>query len=421
MGTLPTLTKTWRFQVNQAAAAGADGTAACQNLMFAIKQSLIGAGAWTDSAGAGAAPAGNWVVDYSCDGVTAGAKGDGTDRWTVATKLVWAAVGVAHSWIVLKQTGIGATFEMLIDCTTGVAVAYISTSIGGFTGGTTLNRPTAPADECILLNTAVWGGRNSATASTVHVFNSTDGACTRVFACRSGQIASFWMIDKPIEPATNWATPNVACVIGDSAAAPTTMTTYGTFSNAPATYGRTTQNYAAYLGQEASNLAGTLGIAQTVANDLGGSWPIYPSYVYSLTPNSREQLGRLADFYWGSTALADSDYFPAAGPQQFVVFGDMIMPWNQTAPTFGGGVSTGRDGEYADVDAFASSAFLQSVLGGPDAATTTTAVNQYLMEAWDSVTGVMYTWPRPTRDYSGTGYPGPNAPLYIAVAAVQPP
>src|SRR5574340_893123 len=115
MGTLPTLQRTWRFQVNQATAAGGSGLVACQNLMWAIKESLKGNGAWTDATGAGAAAAGTFVVRSSSNGAGAFGNGDGVDRWAAAAGLVWAAPGTSHSWIVLRQTGIGATYEVCID------------------------------------------------------------------------------------------------------------------------------------------------------------------------------------------------------------------------------------------------------------------------------------------------------------------
>lgn len=428
MPLLPTLSRTWRFQVNQAVAGGGTGTATCQNLMFAIKQSLIGAGAWTDSTGAGAAAAGNFVVDYSCNSVSAGAKGDGSDKWLAAANCVWANAGTAHSWIVLKQAGIGATFELLISLEPGIvddANFYISTI--GFTGGTTLARPTA-TDEVPLRNPAGanWGGVNAlGVASTLHVMNSTDGKSNRVLVCRNGVAPAMWLIELPSQSLSGWANPAFGMVLGDGTGAPvTSQSVYGNVSNLAAAFGRTAQNFAAFLTLEGDQLHGILGANQVVANDMGGGWALYPVGFYSITPNSRGRDGALADIWFGSTALVDSDTFPAAGTNNFVVFGDMILPWNTTAPTFGGGVSTARDGELVVTDAFASSTMLAPQMGGPDAASTTTGSIQYLMEAWDSVTQQQVNWVTQAPDFSGTFYPTPpggGVPTHIAVSAVIPP
>lgn len=426
MGTLPSLTRTWRFQVNQAIAGGGTGTATCQLLMYAIKQSLIGSGAWTDSAGAAAAAAGNFTVDYSCDSVTAGTKGDGVDRWAASTNLVWAAAGVAHSWIVLAQTGIGASFEVCIDLTNGnVEHAVILMSATGFTGGTTTNRPTA-ADEVALTNpagTSLWGGTNAAgIASTLHVLNSTGGASSRVLVCRNGFVPVYWQFELPSEATSGWTDPAWGLVQGDSTAAPiSSLPVFANLSNAANGYGRTSQIFGAYITAEADVLHGVLAINQTVPNDMGASWPIYDQGIYSIVPNSRGRLGKLVDSWWTCPTLVDSDTFPAGGTRNFCLFGDIVQPWNTSAPTFGGGVSTARDGDHVVKRAFASSQQLLPQNGGQDATTTTTGQIMYLMEAWDSVTGTQYNWLVATPDWAGTFYNGPNSPQNIAVAAIVPP
>lgn len=421
---LPTLSRTWRFQVNQAIAGGGAGLATCQNLLFAIKQSLKGAGAWTDSTGAAAAAAGNFTVDYSCDSVSAGAKGDGSDKWVAATNLVWATPPTAHSWIVLKQVGIGA-YELLFSCenvTPSNLLIYVS--LVGFTGGTTIARPTA-TDELPLLNPAgaAWGGVNAAgTASTLHVMNSTDGKSSRIIVCRNGFAPVTAMFEAPDEPATNFALPNYQVWLGDATAAPAvSQAVYGTLSNAANSFARDTANFAAFLTEEADVLHGILGASQVVANDMGACFPLYPVGFYSLTPNARGRDGAVADFWFCSTALVDSDTFPAAGTRNFVVVGDTVFPWNTSAPTFGGGVSTARDGDLVQRSTFASAGLLQPQNGGPDAASTTTGSVVYQMEAWDSVTGNQVLWITQSPDFSGTFYPGPNAPTNIAISAIIPP
>src|SRR5512146_2064622 len=98
---LPTKTKTWQFKVNQATKYQGTFAATFQAVMFALKQSLITFALQP------------WTVVGSSDGATAGL--DAVDRWSAANKLVQAADASAHSWIVLKQTGVAANFQVCID------------------------------------------------------------------------------------------------------------------------------------------------------------------------------------------------------------------------------------------------------------------------------------------------------------------
>lgn len=413
MGTLPSLSKTWRFQVNAATAAGGSGLAACQNLMWAIKEALIGNGAWTDSTGAGAASSGNWTVVSSSDSVTA----DGTDRWAAATNLIWAAAGVAHSWIVLKQTGIGANFQILIDLVNATpSNAYIAVSpSAGFTGGTIQNAPTA-TDEVRLLSTSTWGGINAATASTLHVLRSTTGACNRVLICRGGFNVGYWCIDAlaSAEPA-GWTVPFMAMVSGNAASA-ASQSVYATIGAAgTSAIGYSYRNgYIATctIGSEYSRQFGYMG-QQTVANDIGASWYIGDMFVYSETPNNKGYLGKMFDQWWTSATLADSDTFPVAGPtRNFCVFGDTVQPWDTSAPVFGGGASTARDGDYMETpyyqDLFLASSFASPYGSGtPEVVLpSVSSITHYRMRALDDNDGTTWiSWTSVgSADYAGSGF-----------------
>jgi len=47
------------------------------------------------------------------------------------------------------------------------------------------------------------------------------------------------------------------------------------------------------------------------------------------------------------------------------------------------------------------------------------ATINYIMEAKDSVTGITYRWAVTSPDFTGTGYPGPNAATQIAVSMIK--
>ena len=425
MGTLPSLTKTWRFQVNQATAAGGSALAGCQNLLYAIKASLIGGGAWTDSAGAGAAAAGNWTVIASSDSVAA----DGTDRWAAAGNVVFAAVGVAHSWIVLQQTGVGATFQLLIDCTTGGGTtAYIAVSASaGFAGGTTLNRPTA-TDEVRLCNTTTWGGPAANVASTLHVLRSTDGSCNRVLICRAGFAVGYWCIDALTEADASWSIPFIGCVNSNAGSAADTpiFANLSAVSSLSYTYVPGGFAAAAYFGSEYSRQFGAM-YAQAVANDMGASWPIIDINIYSELCDSKGWLGRMIDQWYTSATLVTGDTFPVAGPtNNFAVFGDTVQQWNTTEVTTGVAAPTNRDGEWVTYS-YGSATHLTPVSSSPFGTSTTVPILPtvaisfyYIMQANDSVTGARYDWRVPnTPDWAGVSYPGPNAATNVSIAGVR--
>ena len=134
-----------------------------------------------------------WTMRYSCNSVTAGAAGDGVDRITTNANLVWASAGSAHSWIVLRQTGIATNFELLLSCenahASGTTLMIVVSPAAGFTGGTTTARPTA-TDEVVLNAAAVAWAASAVTALRWHLQQSTDGQCTRIITCAAGSIQS---------------------------------------------------------------------------------------------------------------------------------------------------------------------------------------------------------------------------------------
>lgn len=49
---------------------------------------------------------------------------------------------------------------------------------------------------------------------------------------------------------------------------------------------------------------------------------------------------------------------------------------------------------------------------------TLSTTQNYLMQAWDSVTNQQFDWLVESPDFTGAYYPGPNSPLFIAIAAI---
>lgn len=179
---MSTQERTWQYDVNRVwtPASAVEHT---RYQMWYLKAFLKGE--------IGGAASGLWTCVGSSDAVTANVS-DNTDRWGSpynGAKIVRANAGTAHSWIVLKSPnftagGISATpFYMLLDFgTTADANIVIAYSKVGFTGGTTLARPTATDEWGVgqiagLVPTSLAYNDGSASAPyRVHGILCTDGS-----------------------------------------------------------------------------------------------------------------------------------------------------------------------------------------------------------------------------------------------------
>jgi len=317
---LPTLTKAWQHNVNNAISALGSALADNRRLLRSIKNALVGFGN------------NPWTVRYSSSSVVAGTAGDGVDRWSADSDLVWAAAASARSWIVLRQTGVATNYELLLSCEaasgTGTTLMAVISFSAGFTGGSTTARPTA-TDEQILLNGANWGGAASDQATRWSVMQSTDGQCTRMILCIAGVVTAYWLFEKPANPSTGWTNPSVSYMV---AAAPT----IGALSAQTSVLGKmrnssTTGNVVITCEGNASFQIPTDTVYGNIANEITGEWNMVPLGFESYTVGVRGRHGTFQDMWMGSTSIPTGDVYPNDGPPssaQFVQFGNLIFPWN---------------------------------------------------------------------------------------------
>ena len=319
---LPVLVKAWQNSINQTVLAQGSITLTAQRLMRTLKNLLIGFGS------------NPWVVRSSCNGAGgAGSFGnsDLVDRWIADGNLVGAAAGVNHSWIVLRQTGIAANYEIcieLLNAALGTVTIAISPSaaFGSLAVGSATARPTA-TDEIIILNNTTWFSNNDATHQ-IHAQLSTDGQCTRVNIWRATtNQCTFLLIDKPLNPPAGWVNPSIAIFLA------TTVTIAATNSLLHATAignGRGTTAILMKLTEE-SNVDGLLSQIANIGNipdDTDSAWPFFPVGITSTTAANRGWKGTLADIWWSPIGVADADTFPNnAAARQFVRFAGFIFPW----------------------------------------------------------------------------------------------
>lgn len=314
---LPSLLKTHQFNVGQAITAQGTALATNRRILRTAVNSIVGFGTLP------------WAVRYSCDSVTAGSAGDAVNRWAADSNIVWAAAASAHSWMVLRQTGIASNYEVLISCENASAngsslTMYVSPS-AGFTGGTTTARPTA-TDEIPLLANASWGGIGSSDSNAkIQAMQSTDGQVTRLLVHVNNTTRTYWSFTKPATSLSAWTNPSVGIALGSLSAEVITYANLYSAANGKGKVSSTTVSI--YMTGE--SVAGVpVGQSHNFAGDLSGEWPIAPIGLASLTASNRDRLGTVADLWWGADTAPQGQTYPNDATRLFVQFGVLIFPWD---------------------------------------------------------------------------------------------
>lgn len=334
---LPTPEKTWQHKVNVAPGDQGGILANRRRVLRRLKDILINA--------VSEGPPGfttPWTVVGSSDSVAAGI--DAVDRWDSDSDLVWANAGSAHSWMLLRQTGIQSNFQMLISCSgtsaTGQVLTVSFSPSAGYTGGSITADPTA-TDSVPLLANAGWmsGGTGYSAGVDVFVLDvqiSSDGQCTRVVILRQNVPVALLIFDRPKNPTTGWTNPCVGAWVSVGTAYANLITYANLFEgNAPLTTMFSGRFPGAVGGLSLSSEGGTsqqLGELFTTPNDVDGAYPMMPVAFYSTTASARGRHGQLFDMWCGLANNAVGDTYPADGSKQFVQFGALIFKWNGSVP-----------------------------------------------------------------------------------------
>jgi hypothetical protein len=301
------------------------GTA--QALLWALKESLIGFDTLP------------WTVVLSSNSVSAGA----ADYWTTSANLIWTyATAAAYSWIVLQQNGIATGFQVLIECnrtnTNANNHQYLRVSVSpsvGFTWVSTTGPPTAADSPSLTDATSVgtiglWGPGNSI-GHRLHVMQSTDGQCTRVFINQTndGDTVGFWIFDKAKNPVSGWTNPWLAGVLGSNSASVPTVANLNDLST------RIMANGVSAMGLFLTGEGAVTSMVTeqvTVANSFDSSWPMAKMGILSTTASNVGRHGEVFDLWYGSNGRANADQYPSSGTlYQFTQFGQIIHPWNSLA------------------------------------------------------------------------------------------
>lgn len=317
MADYPSLVKSWQWNVNQLLKPTGVANTDAQNLMWALYQSLI------------TFATNHWTVVSSAN-------------FSSASSLVWNSNGNAHSWIVLQQTGILSTFQLLITLTGtsnwNITVYY--SPVTGFSGGNSTTDPAIPADAVQLINNAAWGVCTTDVQYKLHAMQSSDGSITRVLICTylnsnsGGVTTGFLSLELPQNPVTGWTNPVHGMWLGSSST--TQMLTLGNLYQTASGNGRATSNFTLFWTGENTN--GSLITSLVSApNDLNQEWLFEPIGLFSNTTGSRGRHGALYDIWWGTwntsfTGFANGAPYQGASANAFAQFGCVIFPWNGTTP-----------------------------------------------------------------------------------------
>ncbi len=157
---------------------------------------------------------GSWSVIGSCNKSEQGM--DAVDRW-VDYKDVIGTSG-SHSWIVLRQTALGAgsglevCFDFTDDSSYYDELTIVYSWSAGFSGGSTSTRPTATDENEVCNRSTTWiGGTNSWSNYQINRIMSTDGEITRVFGLVDAAPRGCLCLEKMANPAA-WLDENFIAV-----------------------------------------------------------------------------------------------------------------------------------------------------------------------------------------------------------------
>ena len=312
--------RTWHIDDSRFVPMQANATDTARHILWMMVQALKGMFM-------PAAPV-QWTVVESCDGVQVAEE----DLWTDATKIVRAAEGTAHSWIVLFNGAIYLT----IDCSGLDEGRLINLKLslgrpGTASGGSTIRAP--------------WGTHETEVFSSSWLTNffDTTNRAWRLHA-RMDEYGGFWIgissanVDRirswvavmklagaPPDDAYPWALTAQALTSGRGGMSfeKIAATLYAWVSRTPD------------LAESVQLVAcgGTLGASSTYVlknidhNPADGTYPRYAIPMVSSKTNYRHARGYLPDWYWGPSEFPHGSLMPAVpDPAQFVLFGDAWLP-----------------------------------------------------------------------------------------------
>lgn len=347
----PSILNDWRFAVSLSYS-GATPAAMRQSLLRGLKNQWIGAGTYTDDEGSADSIDDPWTVVRSSDSVSAA----NSDLWDADADLVWAAEGVAHSWIQLRHLnyfGTGNPLDMLLVCgpaSTQNATLAVVFSRAGFSGGTITARPTA-ADEHIVrptggtVATAGWqGDDNSATSLTMrlHFLMTADGRKFHIFFTRASVCIAYWGLFD-CESDIGFSEPYLFTIASEDfnagAEVELLILSHFTSDTESTWYGRDQGGVGDFTALYITEIYGNSNTNTYVGlprNGFNGGWLPSEMKLYGVAP-AAGPLATVPDCWWAR--IADGTGSPGedvdTGFDSYMQFGCMVVPWNNSTIVLG--------------------------------------------------------------------------------------
>jgi len=344
---IPVLEKTWQFALNLQNTTDGIPVHDIRKAFILLKNALK------------AMPLSPWTVAGSSNGVTSNMTG--TDLLVTFANIVGGDVPpYDHSWIVLRQPGLNGGAQVLFEFRSWYApsdsgIDVVFSPSAGFTGGTTIVRPTASDEVVVTLYNvgnapADWispGGALVSRQYVIHVMQSTDGQCTRILGCAGGGITCYLAFEAPGSAVSGWANPVIAAMTHSSGALTLSASRWLNYADRVSTnmgylgtgcfYALGNSGAPMYptLGTEAHS-GGTLVVSGDYANELSGEYPLTSLGVHNVTwfgagvaaPGDRGRRGHLVDMWLTVPSLSTGDHLPGDGSKRFIVVDDFVLPWD---------------------------------------------------------------------------------------------
>lgn len=318
---LPTLEKTWQFNVNNVIPAGATALENFQKTLFKIKEILT------------TFPISPWVVTGSSNTVTAG---DNVDYWATYADVVWA--NSTYSFIALRQPGLlSSGAEIAFNCaSTNPGVMYVSASELGYSG-MTLAGGLTNTDQ-IVPGLGDWLHTSGAPfgapfQSVVHGMQSTDGKSTRIFVCVNGIQYGGMLFEEITDPVSGMTQPWYTFVKGAAQSQNTDVfERYNLFQQNHGKSRDGSTNYTQNLTVEGMDGLGTVGTVLPVINEISNEYFLAPIGVAGTTTGKRGRHGRIVDLWEGNLSIPTGSTYPSGSSRQFAQFGNLVFPWNGSTP-----------------------------------------------------------------------------------------
>jgi hypothetical protein len=286
-----------------------------------------------------------WTVVSSSNGVVA----DGTDNWATVADLVYPTTfGTAYSWVVLQQTNLLGTFEVLLSMfdiaatdpnRQNLVIKYAAG--GGYVAGAPNVQPFAPGGDVILNNSGEsWLGElTTGEPLTISCIQSDDGEVTRILVSVDSTAKPFTAIgfEKPRLPNPLWTDPVVCYILKETVASGLNCFRRSVMQET-SPFQATIVNLASSDIDVGLRMTGPQRSTGEVIDEIQQSIHFWGGGLSYDGVDAQGDWGTLYDWYWvnrnvGGVHAIDGDSFPVGGDRTFVCPGDCVIGWLDDAAT----------------------------------------------------------------------------------------